>query len=61
MKKPMVAVLASLLMGFVGLIVGVFIDEIFGGVNFELTPYISIVFVVVTMGAFIIHAIENKK
>ena len=61
MKKSIVAVLISLLIGFVGLVVGVFIDEIFGGVNFELTPYISIIFVVVTMGAFIINSIESKK
>lgn len=51
MKKSIVAVLISLLIGFVGLVVGVFIDEIFGGVNFEFTPYISIIFVVVTMEA----------
>ena len=61
MKKSIVAVLISLLIGFVGLVVGVFIDEIFGGVNFELTPSISIIFVVVTMGAFIINSIESKK
>jgi len=61
MKKSIVAVLISLLIGFVGLVVGVFIDEIFGGVNFEFTPYISIIFVVVTMGAFIINSIESKK
>ena len=61
MKKSIVAVLISLLIGFVGLVVGVFIDEVFGGVSFELTPYISIIFVVVTMGAFIINSIESKK
>ena len=57
----MCAVLVSLLMGFVGIVVGVFIDEVFGGVNFEITPYVSLVFVIVTMGAFIIHSVENKK
>lgn len=61
MKKTLIAVFASLLMGFVGLIVGVLVDEVFGGVNFEFTPYISIVFVIITMGAFIIHFNENKK
>ena len=61
MKKSMFAVLISLLMGFIGLVVGVFIDEIFGGVNFEITPYISTIFIVITMGAFIIHSIESKK
>ena len=48
-------------MGFVGLIVGVLVDEVFGGVNFEFTPYISIVFVIITMGAFILHSIEKSE
>ena len=48
-------------MGLVGLIVGVLVDEVFGGVNFEFTPYISIVFVIITMGAFILHSIEKKS
>ena len=51
----------SLFMGLVGLIVGVLVDEVFGGVNFEFTPYISIVFVIITMGAFILHSIEKKS
>ena len=45
MRKVLFAIFASLFMGFVGLIVGVLVDEVFGGVNFEFTPYISIVFV----------------
>lgn len=61
MGKALLALVASLFMGFVGLIVGVFVDEIFGGVNFEFTPYVSIVFVIITMGAFIIYFNEKKK
>lgn len=54
MRKVLFAIFASLFMGLVGLIVGVLVDEVFGGVNFEFTPYISIVFVIITMGAFIL-------
>ena len=61
MGKSLLALVASLFMGFVGLIVGVFVDEIFGGVNFEFTPYVSIVFVIITMGAFIIYFNEKQK
>ena len=61
MGKALLALVASLFMGFVGLIVGVFVDEIFGGVNFEFTPYVSIVFVIITMGTFIIYFNEKKK
>lgn len=61
MRKVLLAIFASLFMGFVGLIVGVLVDEVFGGVNFEFTPYISIVFVIITMGAFILHSIEKKN
>lgn len=59
MRKVLPAVFASLFMGVVGLIVGVLVNEVFGGVNFEFTPYISIVFVIITMGAFILHSIEK--
>ena len=61
MRKVLLAIFASLFMGLVGLIVGVLVDEVFGGVNFEFTPYISIVFVIITMGAFILHSIEKKN
>lgn len=61
MRKVLLAIFASLFMWLVGLVVGVFVDEVFGGVNFELTPYISIVFVIITMGAFILHSIEKKN
>lgn len=61
MRKALLAIFASLFMGFVGLIVGVLVDKVFGGVNFEFTPYVSIVFVIITMGAFIIYFNEKKK
>ena len=61
MRKVLFAIFASLFMGLVGLIVGVLVDEVFGGVNFEFTPYISIVFVIITIGAFILHSIEKKN
>ena len=61
MRKVLPAIFASLFMGLVGLVVGVFVDEVFGGANFEFTPYISIVFVIITMGAFILHSIEKNE
>ena len=61
MKKIIIAIFSSLFMGFVGLIVGVFIDESFGGMNFEVIPYVSIVFVIVAMGAFTIYFNEKNK
>lgn len=29
--------------------------------SFTFTPVLSIIFVIITMGAFIIHSIESKK
>ena len=48
-------------MAFIGLVIGVFLDETFGGASFTFTPVLSIIFVVLTMGAFIIYYNENKK
>ena len=61
MSKILSAILTSALMGFVGLVVGVFLDETFGGASFEFSPFLSVIFVIVTMGAFILHSIENNK
>lgn len=61
MKKICIAVLVSLFMGFVGLFVGTFFDDFFGGADFAFSPIVSIIFVIITMGAFIIHSIESKK
>ena len=48
-------------MGFVGLFVGTFFDDFFGGADFAFSPIVSVIFVIITMGAFILHSIENKK
>ena len=61
MKKVWLPVLISIFMGLVGLIVGSFFDKVFGGANFAFVPYTSIIFVIITMGAFIIDAIVSKK
>lgn len=61
MKKVLLAIVTSLFMGFIGMVIGVFFDETFGGASFTFTPVLSIIFVIITMGAFIIHSIENKK
>lgn len=60
MKKAMIAVLASLCMGFVGLVLGVLLDETFGGSNFVFAPVLVVVFVVLTMGGFVIYFNDNK-
>ena len=61
MKKVLIAIVTSLFMGFVGLFVGTFFDDFFGGADFAFSPIVSVIFVIITMGAFIIHSIENKK
>ncbi len=61
MKKILSAILTSLFMGFVGLVIGVFLDETFGGSTFTFSPVLSIIFVIITMGAFILDSIENNK
>ena len=62
MKKISTSVLISLIVGFIGLVIGVLLDELFDGTDaFIFTIVLPIVFVVVTMGAFILHSIENKK
>ena len=61
MKKVWIAIITSLFMGFIGMVIGVFFDETFGGASFTFTPVLTIIFVIITMGAFIIHSIKNKK
>ena len=61
MKKVLIAIVTSLVMGFIGMVTGIFFDETFGGASFTFTPVLSIIFVIITMGAFIIYCIENKK
>lgn len=61
MKKVSTSVLISLVVGFVGLVIGVLLDELFDGTDaFIFTIILPIVFVVISMGAFILHSIENK-
>ena len=60
MKKVLIAVLASVCMGVIGLVVGVLLDETFGGASFTFTPALSIVFAILTMGAFIIYFNDKK-
>ncbi len=60
MKKALIAVLASVCMGFIGLVLGVLLDETFGGASFTFTPALSIVFAILTMGAFIIYFNDKK-
>ena len=52
MGKIIAAIIATILFGYVGLIIG-------GMLNFE--GYLGIIFSIATMGAFILHSIESKK
>lgn len=62
MKKVSTSVLISLVVAFIGLVIGVLLDELFDGTDaFIFTIVLPIVFVIVTMGAFILHSIESKK
>lgn len=61
MKKISTAVLISLIVSFIGLVIGLLLDELFDGTDaFIFTIILPIVFVVISMGAFILHSIENK-
>ena len=61
MKKIGTAIISSIVMGFIGLVLGIFLDETFGANMFAFAPYLSLIFVIITMGAFILYSIENKK
>lgn len=60
MKKALIAILASVCMGFIGLVLGVLLDETFGGASFAVTPVLTIVFSILTMGGFIIYFNDKK-
>lgn len=60
MKKILISILASLFMGFIGIVLGVLANEFFGAADIEFIPYVSTVFVIITMGAFIIHYNDKK-
>ncbi len=62
MKKMRTSVLVSLVVAFIGLVIGVLLDELFDGTDaFVFTIILPIVFVVISMGAFVLHSIENNK
>lgn len=60
MKKALIAILVSVCMGFIGLVLGVLLDEIFGGASFAIAPVLSIVSPILTMGGFIIYYNDKK-
>ncbi len=62
MKKVRTSVLVSLLVACIGLVIGVLLDELFKGTDaFIFTIILPIVFVLISMGAFVLHSIENNK
>ena len=62
MKKIVAAILTSFFLGFIGLLVGIFLDEFMDGTDaFICSILVQIVFVIVTMGAFVLHSIEKNK
>ncbi|MEE0964639.1 MAG: hypothetical protein U0L73_10585 [Ruminococcus bromii] len=52
MGKIAVAIIATILLGYVGIIIGAMLN---------LEGYLGIIFSIATMGAFILHSIERKK
>lgn len=52
MGKIIVAIIVTIIMGYIGIIIGAMLN---------LEGYLGIIFAIATMGAFILHAIENKK
>ena len=52
MGKIILAIIVTIIMGYIGIIIGAMLN---------LEGYLGIIFAIATMGAFILHAIENKK
>ncbi len=52
MGKIVLAIIATIVLGYVGIIIGAMLN---------LEGYLGVIFSIATMGAFILHAIENKK
>jgi hypothetical protein len=52
MRKIIVAIIATILFGYVGFIIGAMLN---------LEGYLGVIFSIATMGAFILHSIESKK
>ena len=51
MGRIIIAILVTILMGYVGIIIGVM---------FNLEGYLGVIFAIATMGAFILHAIDRN-
>lgn len=51
MGRIIIAILVTILMGYVGIIIGAMLN---------LEGYLGIIFAIATMGAFILHAIDSK-
>ena len=52
MGKIVIAIIATILFGYVGIIIGAMLN---------LEGYLGVIFSIATMGAFILHSIESKK
>ena len=52
MGKIVIAIIATILLGYVGIIIGAIL-------NCE--GYLGIIFSIATMGAFVLHSIDSKK
>ena len=52
MGKIIIAIIATILLGYIGIIIGAMLN---------LEGYLGIIFSIATMGAFILHSIESKK
>ena len=52
MKKIVIAIIETILLGYVGIIIGAMLN---------LEGYLGVIFAIATMGAFILHSIESKK
>ena len=52
MGKIIFAVIATVIIGYIGFIIGAMLN---------LEGYLGVVFSIATMGAFILHSIESKK
>ncbi len=51
MGRIIIAILVTILMGYVGIIIGAMLN---------LEGYLGIIFAIATMGAFILYAIDSK-
>ena len=52
MGKIILAIISTILFGYVGIIIGAMLN---------VEGYLGVIFSIATMGAFILHSIENKR